>query len=209
MFFELPTRLIDVGDKDDPKLRLIETPLRNDLRYLVLSCKWGPFSHFNTTSKNVASHNYRIEFEELPKTFQDAVVISRELGVQYLWIDSVCIIVDVVKDLVQEMQRMEDTFSNAYCVLAASSTEGQSSGFLGPRKREACVKLAGSLGSAVWVTPFIDDFDKYVLSSPLCQRAWALQERALARRTIYFTSEQTFWECGRGVRCETMTNMNK
>ncbi|KAG6359198.1 hypothetical protein INS49_012718 [Diaporthe citri] len=34
-------------------------------------------------------------------------------------------------------------------------------------------------------------------------------ERALARRTIFFTEKQTYWECGTGVRCETAMNMNK
>ena len=36
----------------------------------------------------------RILFEELPRTFRDAVDISRRLGAQYLWIDSLCIIQD-------------------------------------------------------------------------------------------------------------------
>ena len=32
-----------------------------------------------------------------------------------------------------------------------------------------------------------------------------LQERALARRTIYFAERQTYWECGGGVRSEALT----
>jgi len=41
------------------------------------------------------------------------------------------------------------------------------------------------------------------------KRGWVLQERALACRTIYFTAQQTYWECGGGVRCETLTKMSK
>lgn len=35
-----------------------------------------------------------ISFAKLPKSFQDAIRLSRFLGVNYLWIDSLCIIQD-------------------------------------------------------------------------------------------------------------------
>jgi len=41
----------------------------------------------------------------------------------------------------------------------------------------------------------------------LNKRGWVLQERALSRRTVYFAEKQSYWECGRGVRCETLTRM--
>jgi hypothetical protein len=104
---------------------------------------------------------------------------------------------------------MEDVFSQAYCVLAASSARGQDDGFLNPRRRRNHVQLKGSSKSSIYISEFIDDFDYFVLQSRLNQRGWVLQERVLARRTIYFTSEQSFWECGSGVRCETLTKMNK
>ena len=50
-----------------------------------------------------------------------------------------------------------------------------------------------------------------LLSSPYIalSHRWVLQERALARRTIYFAENQTYFECGRGIQCESMTNMHK
>ncbi|RSL92037.1 hypothetical protein CEP52_014033 [Fusarium oligoseptatum] len=54
----------------------------------------------------------------------------------------------------------------------------------------------------------IDDFGTHVDQSELNQRGWVMQERALSRRTIYFVESQSYWECGGGVRCETMTKMN-
>jgi hypothetical protein len=53
----------------------------------------------------------------------------------------------------------------------------------------------------------IDNFDLDVDQGELNKRGWVLQERALSRRTIYFTEKQTYWECGGGVRCETLTKM--
>jgi hypothetical protein len=61
----------------------------------------------------------------------------------------------------------------------------------------------------VYVCDAIDDFNRDVENGQLNRRGWVLQERALARRTIYFADRQTYWECGQGVRCETLTKMNK
>jgi hypothetical protein len=41
---------------------------------------------------------------------------------------------------------------------------------------------------------------------PLCQRAWALQERFLAPRILHFTKEQLMWECRRHVLSESFPN---
>lgn len=104
---------------------------------------------------------------------------------------------------------MEDVFSSAYCVLAASSANGQSDGFLKPREDRKFLTFLREGLPPVYICQFIDDFAQHVLEGPLNKRGWVLQERALARRTIYFTDTQTYWECGDGVRCETLTKMNK
>ncbi|KAK3379702.1 hypothetical protein B0T24DRAFT_165178 [Lasiosphaeria ovina] len=54
----------------------------------------------------------------------------------------------------------------------------------------------------------VDDFEEDVGQNELQRRGWVLQERALSRRTIHFAGRQTYWECGGGVRCETLTRMN-
>jgi len=111
---------------------------------------------------------------------------------------------------------METVFSSAYCVLAASSASNQRDGFLKTnlaqgteraRRDRAVVTIQPKDKPALYVCEMVDDFDGHVLKGGLNQRAWVLQERALARRTVYFAEPQTYWECGMGVRCETMTRM--
>ena len=36
-----------------------------------------------------------------------------------------------------------------------------------------------------------------------------LQERALSRRTIHFTTKHTYWECGEGVFCENLNALQR
>jgi hypothetical protein len=180
----LPTRLIDVGDGASATISLYETQKHDSMKYIALSHPWGVPPHFCTFTSNIEEHKQSIDFAKLPITFQNAVSVTRELGHQYLWIDSICIIQGPDGDFNKEAKRMEDVFSSAYCVLAASSAKGQNDGFLKKRcEREYLTFIREGL------PPF--------------------QERALARRTIYFTDMQTYWECGGGVRCETLTKMHK
>lgn len=206
----MPTRLIEVGAENDPMVRLYETRPDDSVKYVALSHAWGAGPHFCTTLANIESQRRYMPLDILPMTYQDAITVTRRLDIRYLWIDAICIIQGDGGDFDMEAKRMEDVFSQAYLVLAASSATSQQDGFLKPRKAPKSIQLkAPSNEAAIHIRRFIDDFDRYALQSPLHKMAWKLKERAFARRTIYFTSVQTFWECGSGVRCETMTKMNK
>lgn len=204
----LPTRLIHVGSRDRPNLRLCDTKSTDSMTYVALSHPWGEPPHFRTLRSNIARHTLGMAFDSLPLTFQHAVTITRDLGLEYLWIDSICIIQGKGGNFNYESTRMEDVFSNAYCVLAASSSIGQGDGFLKERSQRQSILIQEGKKPPVFVSEFIDDFNRDVLESNLNSRGWVLQERALARRTIYFTDTQTYFECGKGVQAETMTRMH-
>ncbi|KAK3502515.1 hypothetical protein B0T13DRAFT_430379 [Neurospora crassa] len=205
----VPTRVLDLGTGREPIVRLYRTRPGDSFRYIALSHCWGKDQHFTTTTSNIEDHMNSIPMDKLPKTFQDAIRTTRELGIQYLWIDSICIVQGDHGDFDKEAEKMEYVFSSAYCVLAASSARSQTEGFLNPRKSRTVVNLGRKKDDiGVYATPFSDDFKKHVVNSPLSERGWVLQERALARRTIYFTEWQTYWECGHGIRCETLTSMD-
>lgn len=218
---KLPTRLIDVGSEAKPSLRLVETgaELILNRNYVALSHPWGdtkaytPFSTLRNDRSGAGhdiSHFKRaIPEHELPATFKDAIVCTRKLAVRYLWIDSLCIIQGRDGDFNEEAKRMEDVFSGAYCVLAASRANSQLDGFLGPRPQRKYITFQRVFEKPFYLCEAIDNFSQDVIEGPLNRRGWVLQERALARRTIYFTEHQTYFECGKGVRCETLTNMHK
>ncbi|KAI1121969.1 hypothetical protein F5Y10DRAFT_255134 [Nemania abortiva] len=212
-----PTRLIDVGTNESPELRLIETreTTPGSTRYIALSHRWGDENtHFSTLRKDqsgrgreLAAFKSRIPEDELPATFKDAVVTARALSVRYLWIDSLCIVQGDEGDFKEESKHMETVFSCAYCVLAASRAASQCDGFLKRIEPRKYIMLAGKDKHPLYVCQWIDDFSRHVLDGPLNKRGWVLQERALARRTIFFTEKQTYFECGQGIRCQSLTNM--
>ncbi|KAI3326456.1 HET-domain-containing protein [Xylariaceae sp. AK1471] len=211
----VPTRLIDLGEKDPQNVHLVETQ-RNQIsqvrhfRYIALSHPWGDkaeHSHYCTTRQNITRHKAGIDIDVLPRTFKDAIQATRKLGVRYLWIDSLCIVQGEDGDFEDEAKHMETVFSSAYCVIAATCASGASSGFLKSRQDRKVVKLERPRESPLYVCDSIDNFQRDVIEGPLNKRGWVLQERALARRTIYFAKNQTYWECGEGVRCETLARM--
>ncbi|KAI1420106.1 hypothetical protein F5Y12DRAFT_792268 [Xylaria sp. FL1777] len=209
----IPTRLLDIRDKRSGTIQLIVNNQAHGKlgHYATLSHRWGsPQQHkFCTYKSNIKELKQGIKIESLPRTFQDAVYIAYGLGLRYLWIDSLCIIQDDPLDWETESKLMEHVFSSAYCTIAASCSFGSGDGFLKPRPARRSVMMQGPQNSdaAYFVCETIDDFLQDVEKSELNQRGWVLQERALSRRTIYFSERQSYWECGGGVRCETMTRM--
>lgn len=205
----LPTRLLDVGTEDRPYIRLYETQPKDTMEYLALSHPWGRPPHFCTYTTNVDEHKQQIDFDSLPLTFQHAVTVTRSLCVRYIWIDSICIIQGRDGDFIDEAKHMGDVFNQAYCVLAGTSAKGQHDGFLKHRKQRRSILVEQNGHAPIYICRFMDDFGRDVLDSNLNRRGWVLQERVLARRTIYFASQQMYWECGQGVRCESLTKMKK
>ncbi|CAO2649036.1 Nn.00g099850.m01.CDS01 [Neocucurbitaria sp. VM-36] len=204
----LPTRLIDVGKATDSMVHLWETAPEDTGEWIALSHKWGD-RHLSTTPENLQKHLDGLELNALPATFRDAVTVTRALGRRYLWIDSLCVIQGPDGDFRNEAKRMEEVYSGAYCVIAASNATDHYSGFLKDRNARDFVGMCreGKGQRPFYVCQTIDNFKEHVLDGALHRRGWVLQEHALARRTLFFTEHQTYFECRNGVRCETSTKM--
>lgn len=210
----LPTRLLDIGTKSNPYVRLVECvdlckKYPGNPKFVALSYPWGDktiHQHARTTTTNYEQHKRDISLNSLPALLQHAVQVTRDIGLEYLWVDALCIIQGQGGDFNTEAERMEHVFSAAYCVIAASRARGVSDGMLGSRQQRKTVTMPEQ---SIFLCEDIDDFQQDVIDGHLNKRGWVLQERALARRTIYFAERQTYWECGKGIRCETFTKMNK
>jgi hypothetical protein len=115
---------------------------------------------------------------------------------------------------------MADVYGNADLVIGASSAAHGSQGFLGLRQGyfDGLVSLSGSEGSIAtqWQAcyrmscphnPFKDNREAFRPASegPLESRAWAYQERLLARRFICFGIHEVCWECTSLLECECYT----
>ncbi|RSM12127.1 hypothetical protein CEP52_002575 [Fusarium oligoseptatum] len=68
----LPTHVIDVGAKGSTEGRLLISRGRRAL-YVALSHCWGSSPIFTMTSKNIAELQTKVQFSDLPLTFQHAI----------------------------------------------------------------------------------------------------------------------------------------
>ncbi|EIW82553.1 HET-domain-containing protein [Coniophora puteana RWD-64-598 SS2] len=207
-----PARLIRVGGGGDNEFaRLVVTV---DLvvmpRYLTLSHCWGGADILKLLLGNFNDLKNGIPFSNLPSTFQDAIVITRQLGFQYVWIDSLCIIQDLASDWRSESAIMGEIYAHSVCTIAALTARSSFEGcFSGARSNsvdhEAAKKERTPLAFRVCKIPHglhaeysaSLDVELRVDHSPLPlhTRAWVVQERLLAPRTLYYGAWGLAWEC--------------
>jgi hypothetical protein len=64
----------------------------------------------------------------LPQTFCDGIIFSLELGIEYLWIDALCIVQDDTKDWEIESAKVADIYQNYYLTLAATTSSSDTEG---------------------------------------------------------------------------------
>jgi hypothetical protein len=86
----LPNRVIDIGDEETVP-RLYSSAGEKE-QYVALSHCWGPSQLLTTEKLTISDRHKGNSWQDLPKTFQDAMKICRHLGIRYIWIDSLCII---------------------------------------------------------------------------------------------------------------------
>ncbi|KAL6705254.1 hypothetical protein ACN47E_007214 [Coniothyrium glycines] len=225
----LPTRVLDVGSSSSGYIRLYRTQMEC-AHYIALSHCWGIESdaQLRTTSATLQERTSGIALDALPKNYAEAVTIARALKIQYLWIDSLCIVQDDQSEWQTEATKMGSVYSNAYLVIGASCARNSHEGFLETRSDEvegaeltlppshrkrkcvATIEQVDGTTSAVYV----DKLDRhnhifragYVGTNrpPLQTRCWTLQKQILSSRMVHFTTQEMFWECPSAVRCECL-----
>jgi hypothetical protein len=94
---------------------------------------------------------------------------------------------------------MADVYQNAFLSLAALGASSMNEGFFSqrdPLTYAPCEIFESRLFGTFYAWPGSSNqyFAQCFERSALCQRGWAVQERVLARRTLYF-SPILFWEC--------------
>ena len=196
-----PTRLLHVGEQSS-YIKLIITAMWQPKRcYLTLSHRWDSGDYPKLTSSTIDEFQRKIEVSTLPLTFQDAIDVTRRLGVNYLWIDSLCIIQDEPDrtDWLYESPKMCDIYSNALLNLSATGTSTSSSSMFYERDLRSLTPglIEVELDHQIRQYRVVDGsmWEDEVTKASLNNRAWVFQERLLARRVLHFGKRQLAWEC--------------
>ncbi|KAM7198970.1 HET domain containing protein [Rhypophila sp. PSN 637] len=213
----LPSRLLDVhsGQREN-SIHLVSGLKGQAGSYTALSHCWGGTIDVRTTKDNISSHEAGIQFSDLPKNFQDAVTVTRAVGLRYLWIDALCIIQDDQTDWEVESGNMASIYQQAYFVIGANVSPNADGGFLDYGRKGFCCE-----GKAVGV---VEEEQTVIYArstgchsdhgvdmmlggslhsrGPLGQRAWTLQESLLASRLVTFEEPEIVWKCTSATFCQ-------
>lgn len=204
-----PSRVLFLGKvshTDDVHLRICNSDA-SPITYATLSHCWGSLEVLKLTKETLPKFLQRILVGDLCKSFQDAIFVARFLGFDYLWIDSLCIIQDDTEDWLEESALMSSVYGLSSLNIAASGAADGSEGLffarIPPQFRtyEMTVEVRGHNLGYECRDPYT--YFRCIGSQPLAKRAWAIQERILAPRTLSFSRTELFWECKTQSACET------
>ncbi|KAF2762494.1 HET-domain-containing protein [Pseudovirgaria hyperparasitica] len=215
----LPTRVIDVNSEGDKEVRLHITDESDKSHYIALSYCWGkPVNPFLTTAETIERHRAGIKVSSMPKTYQDAIHLTRKLGIRYIWIDALCIVQHDRADWAREAATMHRVYSRAILTLAGHSASDTSSGLIvsRPPRDRARIPIPWPFTTGPYVVsppfklfmvPAYPDFKPTLQSSPLSARGWTFQERALSARFLHLTPSLAHFECREAYTSEALMRM--
>ncbi|KAH6606337.1 hypothetical protein Trco_005490 [Trichoderma cornu-damae] len=211
-------RMISLADN-----KLIESPCPPP--YVALSYVWGTAPVFKTIQSNIKDlmQPQGLPVTSFPKSIQDAIALARELGFQYIWIDSICIIQDSGGDKAQQLRMMDSIYSRASLTIVAAAGSHANAGIPGLRPgtrslKQHTVRISDDL-TLVALHP---DAYRSAAATTWNTRGWTYQERLLSRRCVFsFPDGSVGFQCSKAVwgedyyaetpclrRCAPMTDIS-
>ncbi|KAJ8113806.1 hypothetical protein OPT61_g4151 [Boeremia exigua] len=192
----------------------------NERRYVTLSHCWGGVVSHRLLRSNYDGFVRGILVADLPKTFQDAIYFASALqGVDYIWIDSLCIIQEDKADWLEEAGKMGRVYSSTFLNLSATAAINSTEGLFGHgdfellEEDEVTLDIGGlPLAYDRKTLPESPHERKQFLSrrckivdasfwenkvgkGPVNTRGWVIQERLMSPRVLHFCKDQVGWEC--------------
>ncbi|KAL6884455.1 heterokaryon incompatibility protein domain-containing protein [Trichoderma evansii] len=204
----MPTRLLEIR-LDGQEIVLCDS-FTETHTYVALSYCWGSTKQKTLRADTIEEFRTGLGTQDLPQTFQDAIWVTRQLGIRFLWVDSLCIVQDDYQDWIAHSDRMNEVYGNATLTIAASRAQDSAEGFLSERLRTYLpipVEMDGVSGE-VFAFPLPirqvghPEHGMELEGEPIATRGWTLQERYLSIRTLHFGTSQIFFECAQSFLSE-------
>ncbi|KAF5690955.1 het-domain-containing protein [Fusarium circinatum] len=218
---ERAARLVEIINMDQGiKLKIVPGSVGYS-SYAALSYRWGGLDAiWQTTTKNLGMRLTEFNIVELPKTLSDTVQVVRNLGLKWVWIDSLCIVQDDKDDWAKEAVKMASIYQNALVTISADSSEDAKAGLYNETSSsifndrdsvKICSKLSTDEESSIFLFPDqetrinrsasnLRDMGDLLSHCALRDRGWTMQERILSPRIIHYAEDQLYWECYHGIQ---------
>lgn len=208
-----PNRLLDIEEQSRFRLCLPRVEQIPISEYTTLSYRWGSYrSDRELTTQNLETLRSGLPISVLPRAFQDAMIVTRELGVRFLWIDALCILQDGVDDFHRECAQMSEVYARSSCNIVATFGQDARESLFQSRclAKVEIGRVTGARYSKHEGHRWTDhdaivsvDYTRDELhGSEIYSRGWIMQELLLAPRTLLFGRNQVHWQCAELEACE-------
>lgn len=207
---KLPSRVLEIRPEREGRLSVRLFHAKGaEAPYACLSHRWSKPAVLETKRSNLTSHENGIEWDLLPKTFKDAILVAHDLGIRYIWIDSLCIVQDDVDDKWPELAKMSSIYANSRITIAATQSDGKGRGCysevsLHHQDHRLLAKQpdATMVATDLYVREKIAHIGEQGAVTPLLKRGWVCQERLLSPRILQFCEKELVWECQESSTCQ-------
>jgi hypothetical protein len=176
-------------------------------RYACLSYVWGNANTCCLTRQNYDQLTTKGSLAKapLPATIRDAITVTHQMGLRYLWVDAICIIQDDKAHQELQIAQMAGIYAHSLFTITAVSGDNANAGLPGlhPGTRVTTTQevIKTPCGSLIPVIDFLDYYTtghRRVSYSTWYSRAWTMQEQMFSRRKLIFAENQVFWHCALG-----------
>ncbi|KAK9423439.1 putative Heterokaryon incompatibility protein-domain-containing protein [Seiridium unicorne] len=164
--------------------------------YFALSYVWGKWKGVIHRSQGTLPY-------PLPRTIEDAILVTRKLKVRYLWADTICINQDDPTHKEEQLSLMGTIYHGALAVIVPLDSNDSDDGF--PRVRadsRRSHQLSLHFRQGKYLRQKLPRLVEAISTARWNRRGWTFQEKILSRRRIYFTEHQVHFSCGKMVCCE-------
>ena len=155
--------------------------------YVCLSYVWG--------NASVAHESSSAFLGCLPKTIEDSIWVTLQLGYSYIWIDRYCIDQQDDTEKHHLITNMGAVYRGATLTIIAASGDSPHSGLPGingtPRRQQYS-HAVGTTGQRI-IGLELPEHD--IRNSVWNTRGWTFQELVLSRRRLFFTRSQMYFQC--------------
>jgi hypothetical protein len=194
---------IDFGVIDVIDLQLKALPQYRDgtyARFVALSYVWGKPQDgkepYQTKRSNILDHlqHAGLEPSKFPKAIQDAIDLVHQLGLRYIWIDSLCIVQDSARSLGLNAAVMHLIYGHASLTICAADGIDSNTGLVAMNTREATDQMEETCGEGVRLL-VSRPAETVIQDSRWDKCAWTFQVRILSRRCLIFAEGRVYFQC--------------
>ncbi|CAH0050407.1 unnamed protein product, partial [Clonostachys solani] len=171
-------------------------------RYVALSYVWGKT---NGLASSVPRASPGANGSRFGKVIEDSITVTQAIGLQYLWIDRICIDHSDHDDTLHQIRQMDLIYANSDITIIAAACNTPDDGLPGingtPRTIQQTLRIKNKT-----LLSSLPSGRSSIEQSKWNTRGWTFQEGVLSTKRLIFTKTQVFFDCN-GMHCSEAVHL--